>query len=62
MTPGATHGRDFGCYHSLRAVPWVTPRAFRFAMYSKMKGVSRLASSWRQQQHQQALLGPGLDA
>ena len=27
MTLGATHGRDFGCYHSLSAVPWDAPRA-----------------------------------
>ena len=33
MTLGATHGRDFGCYHSLSAVPWDTPRAFRSASW-----------------------------
>ena len=31
-TLGATHGRDFGCYHSLSAAPWDMPQAFRFAM------------------------------
>ena len=48
MTLGATHGRDFGCYHSLSAAPWDTPQAFRFAMYRKR----RLASSRRKELHE----------
>ena len=60
VTLGATYGRDFGCFHSLSAVPWDTPRAFRSASWWHLGGAymnsNKQTTTPKQQEQQQEQL------